>query len=71
MVTKFTLLVEAENSKLKQIASKNLYVAFFRYTEIWSPDGQSKNIKLANPQLHGYSSYPELLLVDVKFCVKA
>ena len=43
---------------------------FFRYTEIWSIDGESKIIKLADPQLDGYSYYPELFLVDIDYCVK-
>ena len=30
----------------------------------------SINIKLADPKLDGYFAYPELALVDVKFCVK-
>ena len=42
----------------------------FRYTEIWSDDEGSKNIKLADPNLDGYYWHPELILVDVNFCVK-
>ena len=42
----------------------------FRYTEIWSMDEGSKNIKLADPKLNSYSYYPELALVDINFCVK-
>ena len=30
----------------------------------------SKNIKLADSKLNSYYAYPELALVDVKFCVK-
>ena len=42
----------------------------FRYTEIWSLDGISKNIKLAEPILGVYNAQPELFLVDTSFCVK-
>ena len=41
-----------------------------QYVEIWSFDGESKNIKLAEPILVGYNAHPELLLVDTSFCVK-
>ena len=44
---------------------------FLRYTEIWSDDEGSKNIKLADPKLSGYSEYPELVLVDTNFCIKS
>ena len=50
--------------------SKEFQPDIFRYTEIWSLDGQSKNIKLDVPQLGGYYDYPELLLVDTTYCVK-
>ena len=43
---------------------------YFRYTEIWSDDEGSRNIKLAEPKLTSYSYYPELFLVDTQFCVK-
>ena len=33
-------------------------------------DEGSKNIKLADPELDGYTIYPELVLVDINFCVK-
>ena len=71
MVIKYTLLAEAKvyHSKLKSVAFEN-DLALLRYTEIWSLDGESKNIKLADPQLSHYYKYPELLLVDTKFCVK-
>ena len=42
----------------------------FRYTEIWSFEENSLSIKLADPQLDEYWSYPELLLVDPSYCVK-
>ena len=45
-------------------------VLFLRYTEIWSMDEGSKNIKLADPKLTDYYYYPELVLVDINFCVK-
>ena len=49
----------------------NLWNYFiFRYTEIWRDDEGSKSIKLANPKLTDYRWYPELVLVDTKFCVK-
>ena len=38
------------------------------YTEIWSDDENSKNIQLAEPKLNDYHDYPELVLVDTKFC---
>ena len=40
------------------------------YTEIWSIDGQSKNIQLAEPTLNDYTWYPELMIVDTNYCVK-
>ena len=63
-------------SLVDPVQSKSVYLKveksslFRRYTEIWSLDGQSKNIKLADPQLTDYCYYPELLLVDTTFCVK-
>ena len=48
----------------------NLTMIFQRYTEIWSDDESSKAIKLAEPQLELYNNFPELVLVDTKFCVK-
>ena len=63
-------------SLVDPVQSKSVYLKveksslFRRYTEIWSLDGQSKNIKLADPQLTDYRYYPELLLVDTTFCVK-
>ena len=40
-----------------------------RYTEIWSIDEGSKTINLADPKLNEYVAYPELVLVDINFCV--
>jgi len=45
-------------------------INIFRYTEIWSTDGQSKIIELAEPELSEYKWYPELILVDPQHCVK-
>lgn len=49
----------------------DLNLDFSRYTEIWSLDGHSSNIKLADPQLDKYYDYPELLNVDIDYCVKS
>ena len=54
-----------EPNEFDQFTDLNL-----RYTEIWSDDEGSKSIKLADPKLSGYYEYPELVLVDTKFCVK-
>ena len=43
---------------------------FFRYTEIWSAKDQSKIIQLSEPKLEFYLFYPELMLVDINYCVK-
>ena len=45
-------------------------INIFRYTEIWSTDGQSKIIELAEPKLTDYLYYPELILVDPQHCIK-
>ena len=45
-------------------------IKFLSYTEIWSTDGESKYIQLAEPKLVDYQEYPELMLVDTKYCVK-
>ena len=42
-----------------------------RLTEIWSSDGDSQYIQLAEPELKDYKEYPELMLVDTKYCVKS
>ena len=42
-----------------------------RLTEIWTKDDKSETIQLAEPNLNDYKEYPELMLVDTKFCVKA
>jgi len=41
-----------------------------QYTEIWSKENNSYNIKLASPKVNDFRHYPELLLVDPNFCVK-
>ena len=69
MVIKYTLLAVMEISKFK-CCCKNRDFVIFRYTEIWSLDGESKIIKLAEPRLNSYYKYPALLLVDTNFCVK-
>ena len=57
-------------SNLKSIRLSGMISTFsFRYTEIWSDDQGSKSIKLAEPNLNGYYHYPELILVDTRFCV--
>ena len=48
----------------------NFIFKLFRYTEIWSDSEGSKSIKLADPKLDNYYDFPELVLVDTKFCVK-
>ena len=58
-------MVSPNNFKLLE----NLYLSS-SYTEIWSMDESSKNIKLAEPKLYRYTMYPELALVDINFCVK-
>ena len=70
MVTKFTWLVEKTNGESKMVTFCLLLYMFLRYTEIWSDDGGSKSIKLADPKLNSYYYYPELVLVDTEFCVK-
>ena len=66
-------LVEVEQSKFSFFESLNLLgkilIVIFRYTEIWSDDEGSKNIKLADPKLNEYIYHPELILVDTQFCV--
>ena len=44
----------------------------FSPTEIWSFDDVDNAItmKMAEPILFGYYSYPELFIVDSDFCVK-
>ena len=54
--------------KLANIMRKPRLVGF-HCTEIWSDDNGSKSIKLADPKLNYYDYYPELILVDTKFCV--
>ena len=62
------LLEEAEKGKFY---SDTLFIiSCVRYTEVWSDDEGSKSIKLADPKLNSYYYYPELMLVDTKFCVK-
>ena len=77
MAIKFIILAEMpemSKSKFSFFKSRDFserIVSFsFRYTEIWSDDEGSKNIKLAYPILNNYNHYPELVLVDVNFCVK-
>ena len=74
MAIKFMSLVESITSKFSFFESKNLFwlivIVIFRYTEIWSNDEGSKNIKLADPKLDYYLYYPEMVLVDVNYCVK-
>ena len=57
-----------DNSKLKLRLNSNYWYEF-SYTEIWSSDETSKYIKLAEPKLTDYYHYPELMLVDTKYCV--
>ena len=71
MEIKSTLLGVLEYSKsFKYSQLVIIYLKNFRYTEIWSNDGESKSIKLADPQLDNYYEYPELFLVDIDYCVK-
>ena len=73
MVIRFTSLEDLEHSKQKFCKAKILdHIKFLRYTEIWSTDEESKYIQLAEPKLNqtDYFSYPELMLVDSKYCVK-
>ena len=48
------------------------YTYVFSPTEIWSLDESDKAItmKLAEPSLYRYYSYPELFIVDSDFCTK-
>ena len=41
-------------------------------TEIWSLDkiDNTVSMKIAEPKLQGYSSFPELFIVDSNFCIK-
>ena len=73
MPIKFMSLVEEERGKLNfEIHETPFRILLFRlrYTEIWSDDRGSKSIKLADPKLGDYDRYPELFLVETKFCVK-
>ena len=71
MVIKSTSLEELTHSESEiRTFFKVLYHSILRYTEIWSDNGDSKSIKLADPMLKDYYHYPELVLVDTKFCVK-
>jgi len=81
MAIKFMSLAEVEHSKFwiwKFLLSQKFWLlnfffatVFLRYTEIWSNNEGSKNIKLAQPKLTDYVFYPELILVDTQFCVKS
>ena len=55
---------------LQIVKSDYIVLNFFRYTEIWSANEESKIIQLSEPQLDGYKWYPELMIVDTTFCVK-
>ena len=71
--TKYILSADLEQSKSqnhRKLYGVQLILYFFRYTEMWSLDGESKNIELAQPELGAYYRYPELVLVDINFCVK-
>ena len=79
MAIKFMLLEEMEKGKTwiwksllsEKFCLRNVFLTLFlRYTEIWSDNEGSKNIKLAEPKLTNYQYYPELILVDTQFCVK-
>ena len=70
MAIKFMSLEEKEKSKFYSETFFKISYFPFRYTEIWNDDEGSKGIKLADPKLNGYYEYPELVLVDTKFCVK-
>ena len=80
MAIKFMSLADLEQSKFwiwKFLLSQKFWLLNFifttlilRYTEIWSDNEGSKNIKLAEPKLDTYWAYPELILVDTQFCVK-
>ena len=59
------------SSKVLKNGVPPVYLKNLRYTEIWSNDGESKSIKLADPQLDDYFHYPELFLVDIDYCVKS
>ena len=59
--------MELSKSRASQNSRSNLNLS---YTEIWSIDGESKNIQLAEPKLDSYSGYLELMLVDTNYCVK-
>ena len=68
---KFTSLGDIiDHCESKIIILYSLFTVLLSYTEIWSDDEGSKNIKLAEPILSAYYYYPELVLVDVNFCVK-
>ena len=75
MAIKFMSLVELTQSKFLFSNPRKIFIErseslLFRYTEIWSVVEGSKNIQLAYPKLAGYYHYPELVLVDVNFCVE-
>ena len=67
--TEYTLLVEAKHCELIQHYSQ-LRQLTFRPTEVWSKsdDNDDINIKVTEPSLHYYRYYPELFIVDSKFC---
>ena len=63
------LLAEATISESEAVADSTIQTKNFRHTEIWSLDGESYNIKLAQPKLMEYFYYPELFVVDADYCV--
>ena len=71
MVIKFISLEDQEKSKPKPSHILSVEIMILRLTEIWSNDGDSQYIQLAEPELKDYKEYPELMLVDTKYCVKS
>ena len=57
---------------LKVIFTCLVFNSKFSPTEIWSRDGEddTMNMKIAEPTLKSYYSYPELFIVDSDFCTK-
>ena len=62
---------------LSEYKSETIYliltniICITRYTEIWSKEDDSFDIRLTEPILDNFIRYPELFLVDIGFCVKS
>lgn len=74
MMIEFMSLVDTEEGMLFKFIFKRkmcIYL-FFSKTEIWSlnENNDAVNIKITEPVLNHYATYPELFIVDSDFCTK-